>query len=77
MGALPRAVRVVPAHRVCVGLRPLGRVAVVFLSASALVLALVEVAGVVVLVVRGPMGGLRVGRIGLRFRRRLLQPTDG
>ena len=76
MGALPRAVRVVPAHRVCVGLRPLGRVAVVFLSALALVLAVVEVARVVV-VVRGPMGGLRVGRIGLRFRRRLLQLTGG
>lgn len=58
------------------GLRPLGRVAVVFLSALALVLAVVEVARVVV-VVRGPMGGLRVGRIGLRFRRRLLQLTGG
>ena len=76
MGALPRAVRVVPAHRVCVGLRPLGQVAVVFLSALALVLAVVEVARVVV-VVRGPMGDLRVGRIGLRFRRRLLQLTEG
>ena len=68
--ALPRAVRVVPAQRVCAGLRPLWQVAVVFLSAEALVPASAVVARAEV--VRGPMGGLRADHRGLRFRRLLL-----